>query len=221
MINIIINLKHKGGLKISFHRPAPLYFIVVILLLLAIGSLFAITPILALVQNPYSLPLEIGCADGQCAVFSPFYRLIIPFNPTWEPQWSSLVIAMILPFKYLIVQSLSPLFQIPFIFYPSLSLLLVVIAIGILMMKNWARILAIISSVLIWIQPVFIHMLQLPVSDFYEYAFFNINILMALSIFPARGSPELIALAYIINIAWVVPLLIFLSGASKYKYKFG
>lgn len=120
----ILLINYQGGVWLTSHRPLGVKLVAVFLLASALGGV--------VVAHFFS------------GVLSEFPRLDLYNTLSYTTYSLQLLILEIL--RYL---SFSWLLSVQVIFYPLLSVVLIIVAAGLLLMKSWARIITIIYSVLI------------------------------------------------------------------------
>jgi len=174
---------------------------------------------LTLIRNPYTLPVRMTPCQGvpDYIIRYPFYGITLYWSPSWStalnPAWNSLVEAMIFPTMYIILHSLSPWLFLQLIFYPILSILLVMVSVGLVRMKNWARILTIIffgySS--------FFAVLNLKCVSL-ECILFNINTLSVFAIIGTPGGGLMLVIANILHLILAMGVVGYLFGDVRYRF---
>lgn len=189
--------------------------IIVFLLLFAIGNVLITMFFFTLIQNPYTLPLHITpCVTGSCYLIRyPFYGILLFWDLSLTPAWNSFVEAMIFPIMYTILHSLSPWLLLQLIFYPFLSLLLVMVSVGLVRMKNWARIFTIIFFAYSSIFAV----LNLKCVGL-EYILFNINTLSVFAIIGTLGEGLILVIANILHLILAIGIVGYLFGDVRYRF---
>ncbi len=198
---------------------AGIVFIVVFLLLIAIGNVLITMFFFTIIQNPYTLPLHItpGVIGSGYIIRYPFYGIVLFWDPPGSifgnPAWNSLVEAMIFPGMYLILQSLSSWLLLQLIFYPLLSVIIVVLSVGLIRMKNWAR----ISTIILFAYSSFFAVLNLKGVSL-EYIFFNINTLSVFAIIGTLGEGLILVIANILHLILAIGVVGYLFGDVRYRF---
>ncbi len=213
--------KRAKGRVVNGVIPDQIAIIVLFLSLSAIGSLIMLIPFAEFLVNPYSLPITSVCTIG-CSIGFPFYDIGLPYTPLHGlPSSPYLAMSLILPMQFLIVQSLSPMFQMQIVFYLLLGLLLIVLSRGLIKLKNWAR-----KGTMVYYM-VSLGYACLTIFPFLagglNLAFFNVNILVALAsittgLFNRLGYSYYTILANILHIILAVIILVYLFGELKHFF---
>ncbi|MGQ9723575.1 MAG: hypothetical protein ACUVXA_19920 [Candidatus Jordarchaeum sp.] len=125
---------------------------------------------------------------------------------------------MLIIVKYFQFLAMTWLLESQVIFYTLLGIVLVIMAIGLLRMKNWARITTIIYTLLIIIFA-FVYFAFFLITG-YDYMFFDVNILAVLFSFGPRDYFALLGLfTTVISLIIGIAILVYLFGDVRYEFQ--